>query len=75
MASFQAVLLIKLRVPGRVLLRHKIFPGEIIFIGQAASHDLLYLTVVDIDTWTKTHKFLSPLSNHFPYYNRIVFLL
>ena len=75
MASFQAILLIELRIPGCILPGHIILSGEIMFIVQAASHDLLDLAIVDIDTWTKTHKFLSPLSNHFPYYNRIVFLL
>ena len=66
MAAFQAILLIELRIPGCILPGHKILSGEIMFIIQTASHDLFDLAVMDIDTWTKTHKIFPRFPIIFP---------
>ena len=52
MASGEAVLLIQPGVEGGVLSRDEIFRRLIAGIPQGSAYDLLYFSVVDIDTGT-----------------------
>ena len=64
MSALQAILFVKLCIKPCILAGHKILSGMIALISEASSHDLLHLSIMNINTRPEFHVSLPA----FPFY-------